>query len=307
MNPRYLSLAPLVNWRQTARPIRWTAQFGRHAHLDVEIGFGNGEYLVRQALHHPERNFVGIELEWASIQRCLRKIAQSHVNNVRLMQISAQVAFERLFCPATIDHVYALFPCPWPKERHTKHRLFSHAFLKLLNSRLTCNGTLHIVTDRTSYSDWLQTQMADTGFGFESRRIAAQFSTKYERKWQAQGQDHFVALWLRKQQAISVPIRKDQDLQSYRVNAFAPEQFRPIDQQGKITIKFKDFIYDPKQRRAIQWVFIVEDNLAQDVWIDIAHGEDGWHIRPARGCSFIPTRGVQQALDLIRDTIPGSR
>ena len=52
----------------------------------------------------------------------------------------------------------------------------------------------------------------------------------------------------------------------------------------------------------MQWVLIVEDHFAQDIWIEIAQREDGWHVRPARGCPFVPTQGVQQALDLIRDT-----
>lgn len=304
MNARYLSLQSLVNWRQIKRPICWTELFGRKAPFEVEIGFGNGEYLVRQALLHPERNFVGIELEWASIQRGLRKIARSQVHNVRLMQVNAQVAFERLFRPATIDRIYALFPCPWPKQRHSKHRLFSRPFLQLLNSRLTCNGNVHIVTDQTAYRDWVGRQTTDTGFIFKWHRISAQFSTKYERKWQALGQDCFVALSLQKQRPLSRPLRKDQELKSHRVKAFDPEQFRPVDQQGTITIKFKDLVYDPKQMRAMQWVFIAEDQLAQDVWIDIAQDGNGWLIRPARGCPFIPTSGVQRALDLIRDTIP---
>jgi hypothetical protein len=150
----------------------------------------------------------------------------------------------------------------------------------------------------------VERQVIDTGFDFQCRQIAAQFSTKYERKWLAQGQEHFFELSLHKQRAISIPIRKDQEVQTHRVQAFDPAQFRPIDQQGDITIKFKDFLYDPNLRRAMQWVFIVEDDLGQDVWIDITQGEDDWHIRPARGCPFIPTKGVQQVLDLIRDAMP---
>ncbi len=80
-----LSLNSLIPWRQVKRPIEWTKRFGRTAPIDVEIGFGNGEYLVRHASNHPQRDFIGIELEWASLHRCLRKIAQSDVTNIRLM------------------------------------------------------------------------------------------------------------------------------------------------------------------------------------------------------------------------------
>lgn len=303
MKSRYLSLNSLILWRQVTRPIEWTKRFGRTAPIEVEIGFGNGEYLVRHALDHPQRDFIGLELEWASIQRCLRKIARANVTNIRLMQVRAQIAFDRLFCPGMIDRVYALFPCPWPKQRHIKHRLFSHAFLNLINSRLVRQGELQIVTDDEAYGSWVAQQSHDTGFVFRRHAVAATFSTKYERKWQAKGQQFFYELSLAKQGATSIPLREDKALQVHRVQTFDPEQFHPADQQGEITIRFKDLVYDHQQMRAMQWVYICEDNLGQDVWIDIVQSGDGWLIRPARGCAFIPTEGLQQALDLIHQQI----
>ncbi len=202
-----------------------------------------------------------------------------------------------------IDRVFALFPCPWPKERHTKHRLFSRAFLKLVNSRLTLQGELQIVTDDDTYGNWVKQQSTGTGFVFDRHTVAGRSSTKYERKWQAQGQQFFYQLSLYKQRPMSIPVREDKELQVHRVQTFDPEQFHPTDQQGVITIKFKDLIYDHKQMRAMQRVYITEDNLGQDVWIDIAQSDDGWVIRPARGYAFIPTEGVQQALHLIHDMI----
>ena len=67
MKAHYLSLQPLLLWQRVVRPIDWAQQFGRQAPVKVEIGFGNGEFLVREAQEHPEHNFVGIEQEWASV------------------------------------------------------------------------------------------------------------------------------------------------------------------------------------------------------------------------------------------------
>ncbi len=307
MKARYLSLDAFIPWQQSERPIAWSRRFEGEAPLEVEIGFGNGEYLVRNAINHPERHYVGIELEWASLQRGLRKIAQANLLNIRLLQANAAVALERLFCPEAIDRIYALFPCPWPKARHVKHRLFSHSFLKLLNSRLKIQGELQIVTDHQGYATWLQEQIPATGFDYVFQPVSAGFCTKYERKWQAQGQDQFFELSLRKKQHMSIPVQKDEDLQIHRVEVFNPDQFQPQNIQGDIAIAFKDFVYDPKRQRAMQWVFVAEDNLGQDVWIDIACGGDYWYIRPTRGCPFVPTKGVQRALDLIRDTISAAR
>jgi tRNA (guanine-N7-)-methyltransferase len=301
MKAHYLSLSPFIHWQYAARPIDWPQCFGRHAALEAEIGFGNGEFLIRQAQQAPERNFVGIELEWSSIQRGLRRIAQSGVSNIRLLLVDARVALERLFRPQTLHGVRALFPCPWPKERHVKHRLFSQAFLRLLNSRLAPGGEVHVVTDHQEYVQWLLEQVPDTGFAVQYQPISPRFSTKYERKWSAQGQEHFYEIWLRKQTCLAFPMYEDITVQIHCVESFDPERFHPVGARGETAVEFKDFLYDPQRRKAMVWVFVTEGNLRQDFWIEIAHAAGHWYIRPARGCAVVPTVGVQRALDLVRE------
>jgi tRNA (guanine-N7-)-methyltransferase len=303
MQARYLSLTAFLCWQQRRRPILWEEEFGRAAPLEVEIGFGNGEFLVRRAQEHPQRHFVGIELEWASVQRGLRRIAQTQVSNVRLLQIDARIALQRLFVPHALHRVYALFPCPWPKERHAKHRLFSHAFLTLLNSRLLAGGEVQLVTDHQSYAQWVLEQVPGSGFRAICEPIAAHFRTKYERKWQHQGQQEFYELCLTKQRHIPVPLIKDIPMQTHRVAHFAPERFHPVSEHGKLTVEFKDFLYDPLRQRGMVRAIAVEETCQQDFWIEIVPGQAHWHIRPARGCAVIPTVSVQRALDLVRDAM----
>jgi tRNA (guanine-N7-)-methyltransferase len=301
MKARYLSLAPFICWRTMERPVPWAQVFGRQAPLEVEIGFGNGEFLIRQAQHHPERDFVGIDLEWASVQRGLRRIAQAKIPNVRLLQADAHVMFERVFAPGTLQRVYALFPCPWPKERHTHRRLFSHAFIRLVNSRLIETGEVQIVTDSSPFAQWVETQVPGTGFTLRSEPIPPRFRTKYERKWRAQGQESFYQVQLTKHQHTPIPLREDVPVQTHRIEHFDPEHFCPANARGAITVKFKDFLYDPRRRCGMVWVFTVEAGMTQDFWIQIVWKRDCWHIRPAPGCAVIPTVSVQQALDRVRD------
>jgi tRNA (guanine-N7-)-methyltransferase len=302
MKARYLSLAPFIHWQQAPRPIPWAECFGRDAPLQIEIGFGNGEFLVRQAQTYPEQNFVGIEVEWQSLQRCLRKIAQADIANVRLLQIDARVALERLFRPQSVHRAYALFPCPWPKERHAKYRLFSHDFLRLLNSRLRPHSEVQIVTDHRRYMEWVLEQAPGTGFEVQCSPIPPGFSTKYERKWRDQGQQQFYQLQLTNVQSQPLPLIEDMILQTHRVDYFDPDRFRPSNELGRMTIKFRDFIYDPKRQRGMVRVLAVEDSLTQEFWIEMTCDlDDRWHIRPARGCPLVPTRSVQRALDLVRE------
>jgi tRNA (guanine-N7-)-methyltransferase len=304
MKPRYLSLAPLIVWRRSERPIDWSQHFGHAAPLDLEIGFGNGEFLVRQAQQHPDRHYVGIELEWASMQRGLRRIAQTSVCNVRLIQVDVRVALQRLFRPQCLARAYALFPCPWPKQRHVKYRLFSQPFLQLLNSRLLPGGHVQIVTDHRDYLDWVLDQVPGSGFDVRWRAVPAQFRTKYERKWQSHGQEQFYELSLRQQQYVTVTCQEDIAVQTHSVASFMPESFQPTGRRGDIAVEFKHFLFDPARHIGMVRVLTTEEQqFKQDFWIEIVQRDGAWSIRPAPGCSIVPTMGVQLALDCVRDAI----
>lgn len=305
MKARYLSFKPFLPWRNVERPIDWPGQFGSQAPLEVEIGFGNGEFLVRRAQEMPARHFIGIELEWGSVQRALRRLAKSQAPNVRLLQVDAHLALQRLFKPLALQRVYSLFPCPWPKERHAKHRLFSHAFLTLLNSRLQPDGEALVVTDHEPYLRWVLEQVPGSGFEADWRLIAPHFRTKYERKWMAGGQQAFHELRLQKVAHHDVPLTKEVDVQARRVDQFDPCQLplsrvrKLCEAQPPITVRCRDFLYDPERRRAMVAVLVAEADLTQDFWIEIVCRGDHWTIRPARGCGVVPTVGVQYAVDLI--------
>jgi hypothetical protein len=160
---------------------------------------------------------------------------------------------------------------------------------------------VHIVTDHADYAQWLFEQVPETGFEARRQSVAPHFSTKYERKWHAQGQEQFYEFWLRQQACLAVPVSEDVTLQSHRVESFDPNHFQPASARGDIAVEFKDFLFDPARQRGMVRVFVTEESLCQDFWIEIARGDAHWYIRPARGCAVVPTVGVQCALDLVRD------
>ena len=303
MKPRYISLHPFIDWTKAKRPIPWSEEFARSAGLEVEIGFGTGDFLVQRALENKDRDFVGMELGWVLVRRALRKIGLAGVENVRVMRVDARVAFQRVFVEGCLDRVWALFPCPWPKEKHASHRLFSHAFFKLINSRLKPEGKINIVTDYAPYFDWIISQLPGTGFEIQTEKIPPQFFTKYEKKWRELGQYKFYHLVLRKQEHQQIQVKKDINMITHQVGGFDPDRFNPRNEGGKIVVQFKDFLYDSTHLRGMIRSIVGEENLIQDIWIEIAKRDEHWHIRPAKGCSIIPTAGVQRALDLVRDGV----
>lgn len=267
----------------------------------MEIGFGNGELLVRLAMTHPERNFVGLELQWSSIQKTLRNIDRAKVTNVRLLQADARVVMDRLFMARSLHRVSALFPDPWPKKRHAKHRLFSHDFLKVLNSRLVNNGEAGIITDYQPYVNWILEQIPGTGFEVSCETIPPRFGTTYERKWHERGQGEFHELQLLKREHLGIPSKEDRPLKTYYLEQFDADRFEPTDLRGEIVVNFKEFLYDPKRQKGMVQAIVTEGNLTQNFWIEIGQRRERWYVRAARGCGIVPTVGIQRALDLVRE------
>lgn len=303
MRAYYRSLKPLVLWRESARPLEWASLFGRVAPVELEIGIGSGDYLVARAREHPERDFAGIELEWECVQRALRKVAAAGLTNVRLLLGDARPILHRAIAPQSLARVYSLFPCPWPKKHHHKHRLFDQAQLQLINSKLRDGGEFYLLTDHEEYFQWVLGNLTDTRFQAVARTTPPQVNTKYEQKWLAQGQTRFYELTLTKIDHCAMPIEEDVKLETYRVRDFNPERFQPADLEDEPRVFFKETRYDSAKQIAMTRVVVVEDDLTQHFWIEIAREGDGWRIRPAAGCGVVPTVGVQRALDAVRNTI----
>jgi tRNA (guanine-N7-)-methyltransferase len=128
------------------------AAFGRSAPCVLEIGFGNGDALVRMARSAPEQNFLGVEVHVPGIGHCLLAIERLGLTSVRLlMQDAMEVLRERL-PDNSLKGVHLFFPDPWHKKRHHKRRLVQPEFVALLAARLMPGGYFHVATDWPDYA-----------------------------------------------------------------------------------------------------------------------------------------------------------
>jgi tRNA (guanine-N7-)-methyltransferase len=203
-----------------------------------------------------------------------------------------------MFGPESIDQAIALFPVPWPKDRHAKRRLFSTEFLTLLSSRLRAGGLARIVTDFEPLRDWILEQVPGSGLAARDRTVDARENTKYERKWLENGQSAFFEIHLAKETHIAVPAPEEPSVQVYRFESFDPARFVPQNQVGTVTIKFFDQVYDPIRKIVLVRAFISEGRLVQELWIKIEPEGVGWRLGPAGKLNVVPTQGVMRALEI---------
>ena len=123
------------------------------ARFVLEIGCGNGHFLAAYASAHPDQYCVGIDLRLERIAKALRKRDRAGLGNLQFLRCDAGDFLSELPAGVQLLDIYILFPDPWPKKRHHKHRLFQPEFLGVLAAWAGQGSRLFFRTDYKPYFD----------------------------------------------------------------------------------------------------------------------------------------------------------
>lgn len=128
--------------------------FGNDHPCEVDLGCGDGKFLIEMAQHYPERNFIGVERLLGRARKVARKIERCGLSNARVLRLETQYVVEWLLAPESISRLHLLCPDPWPKAKHHKRRVFQVPFLKLVRQLLVPGGEFCFKTDHDEYFEW---------------------------------------------------------------------------------------------------------------------------------------------------------
>lgn len=134
-----------------SRPLDWAGVFGNRHPVELELGFGKGNFLTEQAKTRPETNFFGVEWARGLWRYASDRLRRSGCRNVRTVRAEAGRFVREWVPPGSLAAVHIYFPDPWPKRRHHKRRLLQAAFLGELERILGPGGMVHFVTDHLPY------------------------------------------------------------------------------------------------------------------------------------------------------------
>ncbi|MBR5522522.1 MAG: tRNA (guanosine(46)-N7)-methyltransferase TrmB [Akkermansia sp.] len=180
------------------RPYNVPDIFGEGDTCEVDLGCGDGGFLLAMAAHYPERRFLGVERLLGRIRKVCSESARRGLTNVRGLRVESRYFLEWLIAPGSISRLHYLFPDPWPKEKHHKNRLVQDSFIPVLHKALATDGEVLFKTDHEDYFIWVCEKM-DASPLFRRADWVDDFypKTDFQKQWEAMGKPIYAARFIR--------------------------------------------------------------------------------------------------------------
>lgn len=131
--------------------------------LEVDLGCGDGSFLIDMARHHPGRDFLGVERLLGRVRKVCRKITRNQLDNARVLRLDSRYTVEWLLPENSVSRLHLLCPDPWPKLRHHRRRLVQPGFLTAVRRALEPGGEFLFMTDHEDYYVWTAERVAANG------------------------------------------------------------------------------------------------------------------------------------------------
>lgn len=170
-------------------PLNLPGLFPQEQPLELELGSGDGGFLMQYATAHPERNFIGVERLLGRLRKLDRRGLRAGLRNLRLLRIEAGYLLDYLLPRECVQGLHVYFPDPWPKRRHRVNRLINERFPARAVRVLRPAGRVYLRTDSEDYFAQMR-EVFSGAAGFELVETPgelADYRTDFEREFNARG------------------------------------------------------------------------------------------------------------------------
>ena len=118
--------------------------------VNIEIGFGNGEFLIKKAISNPEELYIGVEVYLNGIIKVLQNILDFKLKNIILSNMNG-VYFIKSIPYKSVDNIYIINPDPWIKKKHNKRRIMTYEVIETLSKIIKVKNSIYMTTDSEPY------------------------------------------------------------------------------------------------------------------------------------------------------------
>jgi tRNA (guanine-N7-)-methyltransferase len=137
-------------------PIDWPTIFGRRAPLVMDLGCGNGRYIIGSSLARPEFDHVGLDVLPVVIRYATRRANQRGLKNIRLAVRGAYEFLNDLVAPQSVREIHLYHPQPYADTAEAARRLVTPEFLGLVHRSLEPGGLFVTQTDHEAYWKYIR-------------------------------------------------------------------------------------------------------------------------------------------------------
>lgn len=162
--------------------------------LEVDLGCGDGSFLMEMAAHYPDRDFLGVERLLGRVRKVCKKLTKRGLKNCRVLRLESRYTVEWLLPEASISRLHLLCPDPWPKFKHHRRRIVQQVFLEAVWRALQPGGEFLFMTDHEDYFLWAAGKIEAFG-KFERLEWNEETffypKTDFQQQWEAEGKSMF--------------------------------------------------------------------------------------------------------------------
>ncbi len=163
------------------------------AHVDIEIGAGQGLHAVRYAQKNPGRHLIAIERTATRFHQLARRhAAHPGLTNLHPVHADALSVFVHRIPEQSIERIFLLYPNPYPKEKQANLRWHNMPFMQLLKSKLKPGGSLVLATNIEDYAGEAEEKMiAEWRFQLRTKKLLGAGDiprTHFEKKYLERGE-----------------------------------------------------------------------------------------------------------------------
>ncbi|MBY0232782.1 MAG: methyltransferase domain-containing protein [Gemmataceae bacterium] len=144
------------------------ALFGRTAPLVLDIGCGNGRFLIGSAVWREGMDHLGIDPKPVVIRYATRRGNQRGLTNVRFAVCDGWRLLRDHLPAGCAAEVHCYHPQPYYDPAQIDRRLIAPAFLALVHAALVPGGQFFIQTDNPGYWKYIR-EVAPFFFDFHER------------------------------------------------------------------------------------------------------------------------------------------
>src|SRR5258707_3101900 len=137
-------------WTQTALkhlpagPLDLPQLFGRTAPVVLDLGCGNGRFLIGSAVWRPDHDHLGVDVLPVVIRYATRRANQRSLTNIRFAVKDAQTFIRRHIAPASVTEIHCYHPQPYYDPAEVQRRLITPDFLARAHRALVPGGQFFV-------------------------------------------------------------------------------------------------------------------------------------------------------------------